>query len=118
MVLPEWENDVQLLEHAIAAKLVALGVDWQNEQALRQLSREIFQLHEEELQRSLYSRQLHDRLIAELAGLSQLMLRMMSRAAEEGSELHGGPVWKAFARALYQEGEALGVVAPSAPRSL
>lgn len=111
MVLTEWLEDVGLLEHAIAAKLVVLGVDWQDEGALRQLAREIFRCQDRErLQQCLYSADLHERVLAELVGLSQLMLRLMALAAEAGVELHAGPVWKAFARALYQEGEATGVL--------
>ena len=117
MVLTEWLEDVALLEHAIAAKLVVLGVDWQDEAALRQLAREIFRCQDRAaLQRCLYSSNLQERVLAELVGLSQLMLHLMAHSAQEGVELHAGPIWKAFARALYQEGEAMGVLSVS-PRS-
>jgi hypothetical protein len=43
------------------------------------------------------------------------MLRIMALSAEEGEELHAGPVWKAFARALYQEAERAGAVSPTSP---
>ncbi len=73
-----------MLEHAIAAKLVALGVDWQDEQALRSLAQAIFVAQQGDREgrlRALYSRTLKERLITELAGLSQLMLRIMALSA-------------------------------------
>jgi|YNPMSStandDraft_1061717.scaffolds.fasta_scaffold00642_17 hypothetical protein len=118
MISTSLGHDAQMLEHAIAAKLVALGVDWEDERALHSLARAIFTAQQgdsHERLRALYSRKLEERLIAELAGLSQLMLRIMALSAEEGEELHAGPVWKAFARALYQEAERAGAVSPTSP---
>ncbi|MBW7657551.1 hypothetical protein K1I42_09660 [Hydrogenophilus thermoluteolus] len=114
MVLSEWQNDVALLEHAIAAKLIALGGNWEDGAALHRLAREIFHCQDREtLHRCLYSTKLQEQVLAELVGLSQLMLHLMAHSAQEGVELHAGPIWKAFARALYQEGEAMGVLSAS-----
>ena len=38
-----------------------------------------------------------------LFGLANLMLRTMEESAGVGIESHGGPVWKAFGRALWAE---------------
>jgi hypothetical protein len=41
---------------------------------------------------------------AELFSVAALMLRVMEKsAANEGVISHGGPAWKAFARALWAE---------------
>ena len=47
---------------------------------------------------------------AELLGLIALMFQTMASAANMGEELHGGPVWKAVARAIYEEAEARGLL--------
>jgi excinuclease ABC subunit A len=39
----------------------------------------------------------------ELFGLAQLMLTVMRESADENIDTHGGPAWKAFARALWSE---------------
>jgi len=40
---------------------------------------------------------------AELFGLAALMLRIMEKSADDGVLTHGGPAWKSFGRALWEE---------------
>ncbi len=107
MIYGSWDDEAQMIEHSIAAKLIALGIDWENANAMRALARQMLACHGEEARRCLYSPKKEDRLVAEIAGLSQLMFRLMAESADErAQELHGGRVWKALARALYEEKEA------------
>jgi hypothetical protein len=42
----------------------------------------------------------------DLFGLAGIMLRTMEESATVGVESHGGPAWKAFARALWNEAKS------------
>lgn len=111
MVQPSFlGRNVEMLEHAIAAKLAVLGLDPTNAQQMRDLAREVLDTDPQKISQHFYASSLEPRVRAELLGLIALMFQTMASAANMGEELHGGPVWKAVARAIYEEAEARGLL--------
>ena len=111
MVQPTFlARNVETLEHAIAAKLAVLGIDPSNVKQMRELAREALDTDPHKLSQHFYSSSLEPRVRAELLGLIALMFQTMASAASMGEELHGGPVWKAVARAIYEEAESRGLL--------
>jgi hypothetical protein len=90
------------IEHEIARHGIALGIDWTDDVAVHALAREALSCrtgsgpncppHTPEGRTKL-----------ELFGLAQLMLKVMTESAGDNIETHGGPIWKAFGRALWRE---------------
>ena len=65
--------------------------------------------HAADVAKEVAAGQTHDpRLLAklDLFGLAAVMLRTLQESADEGFLSHGGPAWKAFARALWAEVES------------
>ncbi len=99
-----YEQDTRDIELEIERKGVALGIDWKNEQQVRQLAREALDFHTANTGRIAHESVDYTRLARiELFGLAGLMLRTMQESASIGIESHGGDAWKAFARALWAE---------------
>lgn len=93
---------VAQLEREIIRRGLVLGIDWTDEGSVTALAREAMEHGRDDVRRVETGE--HDpKLMAkvDLFGLAALMLRTMQESAEEGIERHGGPVWKAFARALW-----------------
>ena len=91
--------------HRIAGLGVALGIDWENEVAVRALAHEALDHAAATVSSAGVQKQGEAMLKAELFGLAALMLKNMQESAERGFLTHGGPSWKAFAKALWQEYE-------------
>ena len=98
-----YARQAQELEREIVRKGIALDIDWDDAQAVRLLAREAF-AHQEAVAVAPGDAAGLARL--ELFGLINLMLRVMTESAGHGIETHGGPTWKALARALWAEREA------------
>lgn len=113
-----YARDAAELEHEFAKLGVALGLDWSNQRAVRALAREALgggAGHIEELVRSEDAGQ---RAKGQLFALGVMMLRTMETSAEQGIHTHGGPCWKAFGRALFEEASAgAGAAAPREDKS-
>ena len=102
--MPNFEHygeEARRIETEIARMGIALGIDWDDEPAVRALAREALASRADDLDHVADARERRTRF--ELFGLAQLMLSVMTQSAEEGMETHGGPVWKAFGRALWLE---------------
>lgn len=98
-----FQHDANDLEHEIALRGIVLGIDWQNEAQVRLLAREALD-HAKDASREAAACCNHEgQAKAELFAFAALMLRTMQESAEEGFLTHGGPAWKAFARALWAE---------------
>lgn len=91
-----YQDERKALEHEIARRLVMLRVDLDDEAAIRKLAHEALQYHGEHSAGFGEETIKHD-----LFGLAALMLKTMAESAETGTELHGGPVWKVFGKALW-----------------
>lgn len=101
-----FSEETQALEKQIERMGIALGIDWSDETQVRELAREALSSG---LKNTGVAEKHSDyRLMAktELFSVAALMLRVMEKSAEaEGVMTHGGPAWKAFARALWAEHE-------------
>jgi hypothetical protein len=102
------------LDLELQRKGVALGIDWDNTVEVRALARGALNSKPAELDCGLADPENAARF--ELFGIAHLMLQVMEESAEEDIHTHGGPTWKAFARALWAEYEARKVGAASAGR--
>lgn len=78
--------------------MVALGLDWHDEAAMTQLSTECKAFDPASAQAADDRRQ---RTKAEIFALVSIMIKTMEEAANENRDVHGGEVWKVFAKHLY-----------------
>jgi len=93
-----YERQLAELEHEIAVRLQVLHVNLHDETALRLLAREAMDCPEH----CPEGAGPETRAKFDLFGLSALMFKAMEESAQAGKELHGGPVWKAFGKALWE----------------
>jgi len=93
-----YQREVQELEHEIAVRLQVLHVDHHDAVALKALALEAMHSPEQ----CPDSGDWQAKAKFDLFGLSALMLKTMAESADQGIELHGGPVWKAFGKALWE----------------
>ena len=98
-----YAEEARRIENEIARHAVPLGIDWNDEAAVRALAREALACHPATGQAECLPETQEQRTKIELFGLAQLMLKVMTESASDNILTHGGPVWKAFARALWQE---------------
>jgi hypothetical protein len=98
-----YSEEAQRIEHEIVRHGIVLNIDWDDEVAVRALAREALACHPGNGQTDCLPDTPEKRAKLELFGLAQLMLKVMTESASENMETHGGPVWKAFARALWHE---------------
>lgn len=111
--MPGFENyrgDAEAIEREIVRMGLVLGIDWSDVGAVRQLAREALSVHRAEAARDGTTRDARAAAKLELFALAQLMMTVMRQSADEGLHTHGGPAWKALARALWQES---GVASPA-----
>jgi hypothetical protein len=93
------------IEQAIARKAMVLGIDWDNEVQVRLLAREALDCHIAAGEPGCAPEDALRIAKLELFGLAHLMLKVMEESASNGMLTHGGPVWKTFGRALWEEHE-------------
>lgn len=103
MPFENYSEEARRIEHEIVRHGVLLGIDWQDEAAVRALAREALACRPGATAPDCQPDTPQQRVKMELFGLAQLMLKVMTESAGENIHTHGGPVWKAFARALWQE---------------
>lgn len=104
--MPEFENysrEAAEIEREIIRKGIALNIDWEDEAQVRALAREALGFSGQAHVAESHHGDVMARAKIELFGLAQLMLTIMRQSAEEGMLTHGGPAWKALARALWHE---------------
>lgn len=95
-----WDEILQI-ETQLMRHMLALGLDWHDEAAMMQLATECKTFGPSNAKAAYASKD--QRLItkAQLFGLVSTMIQTMESAAREGRDVHGGEVWKAFAKHLY-----------------
>ena len=91
--------------HRIAALGVALGIDWDNQVEVRGLAQEAIEHAAATVSSASEHKDSRLLLKAEIFGLAALMLKEMQGSAERGFLTHGGPSWRSFGKALWQEYE-------------
>jgi hypothetical protein len=98
-----YAEEARRIEQEIVRHGVVLGIDWQNEAAVGALARQALACHPRDGQPECLPDTPEKRARIELFGLAQLMLKVMAESAGDNIQTHGGPAWKAFARALWRE---------------
>lgn len=101
-----YATEAASIELELQRKGIALNIDWDDAAQMRDLARAAL-----DCKPAAGGCNVDDPAKAariELFGLAHLMLRVMQESAAEHIHTHGGPVWKAFARALWDEYEARG----------
>lgn len=94
-------DEVAQIETQLMRKMIALGLDWKDPTTMRQLASECKVFGPADVE-SAYSSKDQGRITrAEIFSLASLMMQTMENATLESREVHGGEVWKAFARHLY-----------------
>jgi hypothetical protein len=101
-----YERTADELEREIVKRGIAIGIDWQDQARMRELARRALSCTSACMMKLLRSPVRQEKLTGELFALSELMLQNMRQSAEIGVHTHGGPAWKAFGRALYEEYDA------------
>jgi hypothetical protein len=94
------------LAREIVKRGIAIGLDWSDAARLRELAQQALSCTPSCMMKLLRSPVRQEKLTGELFALSELMLVNMRQSAETGIHTHGGPVWKAFGRALYEAYDA------------
>jgi hypothetical protein len=102
-----YAEEVREIEQEIERKGIVLGLDWNDDGQVRALAREAFDHAAGEAHVSATG-PLDYKLMAklDLFGLAGIMLKTMEESATIGIESHGGPAWKAFAKALWAESKS------------
>ena len=104
-IFEHYAEEAQQIEEEIVRRGIALGIDWSDSVAVRALAREALAYHPGDDKKVSHGDTPQWRTKLELFGLAQLMLKVMAESADDNIETHGGDVWKAFGRALWQEAE-------------
>ena len=105
-----YARNVAEIESEIVRKGIVLGIDWSDVGEVRALAREALD-HLGDAVRMAAAHPDDHQLMAkvDLFGLAGIMLKTMEESASVGIESHGGPAWKAFAKALWAEAKLRGV---------
>lgn len=90
----------------IARTLIGLGIDWEDDTAIRMLAREALKFNPQHAPH-LEQGDMKERAKRKLFGLIALMFRTMQEGAEVNEMIHGSAVWKALAKALWAEKDAV-----------
>lgn len=99
-----YSEETRALEQQIVRMGIALGIDWSDEAQVRELAREALKEGARDIHEATKHRDSRLMAKAELFSGAALMLRVMEKSADQESAMaHGGPAWKAFARALWAE---------------
>ena len=97
----QWDEVAQI-ETELMRHMVILGLDWHDEAAMTQLASECKTFGPANAQAAYASHDQRQKTKAELFALVSVMIRTMESAARDERDVHGGEVWKAFARHLYR----------------
>ena len=109
--MPSFEHyaeEARQIETEIVRHGIALGIDWDDRVAVQALAREALAYHPGDNEKVSHGDTPQWRAKLDLFGLAQLMLKVMAESADDNIETHGGDVWKAFGRALWEESRTAG----------
>ncbi|MCB1914955.1 MAG: hypothetical protein KDG52_04445 [Rhodocyclaceae bacterium] len=96
-----YDRDAEAIEREIACRGMLLGIDWDDTAQLRLLATEMLDGGAELVQRLARSSDARERARGELFALAILMQQTMAESAGRDIHTHGGRVWKALGRALF-----------------
>jgi hypothetical protein len=95
-------NETSQIETELMRKMLALGLDWHDDAAMKKLALECKNFGPDQAKVAFASTDRSDRTKAEFFVLASLMMKTMGSAANESRDVHGGEVWKAFGKHLYE----------------
>ena len=107
-----YAEEARQLEVEIQRKGIVLGIDWDDPVQVAMLARQAIAF--KPLVEGLPTDP-QFRVRVELFGLAQLMLQVMRESAQDQVHTHGGPIWKTFGRALWNEWQAVPAKLPLGP---
>jgi len=107
--LEDQQKDALQISSELARVLIALGVDWTNAVQLRTLAREALTYKPDQIHQHIDVTDFEQHARLKFYGLVALMFQTMVEGAEENEQIHGTPLWKAVARALWAEKESMGI---------
>lgn len=107
-----YARTAQQVEREMIRRGVVMGLDWTDAAEVRALAREVLSCTSACRLELLRDPDRIRRSKGELFALSELMLDTMRQSAGIGVHTSGGPVWKAFGHALYEEAAALDRLQP------
>ncbi len=102
IVILHQQQDANLVEKELERYAVAINFNWNDASQAKLLAMEFKDFDEDKAQKFLSS---GDRFLmskANFFGLARTMLELMGDGAKEGVHIHGGNVWKSFAKELYK----------------
>lgn len=95
-------KEIEQIELELTRKMIVLNLDWHDAQAMAKLAAECKAFGPKQAQAAYASGDMAQKAKAELFSLASLMIQTMENATLEGRDVHGGEVWKAFGKHLYE----------------
>ena len=93
--------EVANIELELQRYMIALNLDWHDDAAMTQLAAESKDFGPGNANAAYASNDPTRITKAKLFGLVAMMLQTMQSAANDNRDVHGGELWKAFAKHLY-----------------
>ncbi|MDO8464414.1 MAG: hypothetical protein Q7S46_04050 [Gallionella sp.] len=100
--IEDHRSETSHIEIELMRKMLALGLDWRDDAAMKKLASECKAFGPNQAQAAFTSNNGESKIKADIFVLASLMMKTMESAAYEGREVHGGEVWKAFGKHLYE----------------
>ena len=100
--IEDHKTETSLIERELMRKMLVLGLDWHDSATMKKLASECKAFGPEQAQAVFALNGGEAKIKAEIFVLASLMMKTMANAANEGREVHGGEVWKAFGKHLYE----------------
>ncbi|MCB1957523.1 MAG: hypothetical protein KDG55_17720 [Rhodocyclaceae bacterium] len=97
-----YSRDAREIEREITIRGLALGIDWNDAGVVRALAHELVSGGADQVQALARDPDPRRRAKGELFAFAILMQRTMAESAAQGIHTHGGEVWKALGRAIYE----------------
>ena len=94
-------TEVANIEIELQRYMIALGLDWHDDYAMSQFATECKNFGPSDAKAAYTSKDQTLITKAKLFGLVSTMIQTMASAALDNRDVHGGEVWKAFAKHLY-----------------
>lgn len=100
-------EDADAIGVEIERRGLILGIDWDDEVAVREIARQaLSKVARDEVRKEALAGDHLAMARLDLFGLAGLMLKVMEESADDGRLAHGNQAWKALARALWAEKQA------------
>ena len=95
-------SDANNIEKELERYAIAINFNWEDKIQAKMLAIEFKKFDKETALHYISSQDRNLISKANFFGLANMMLELMASSANNGYEVHGGNVWKSFARELYK----------------